>query len=323
MARSFWRSASRVIGISCMAAAFAANAAGEGVLPYPRVVDPAHASKDAIEIFNGFFTAKSNRDAAQLNAYFSRAQMVYIDATLGLAFPTYDAVSKGFADLMPHWPASGRSYPTRIIGDTRSALVAFTDTPELFGGDMRLIAAVDFKDGKIIRWVDYWDGRNFGTATADKLRVPADQYPADLGEKTTGDNASPAMQAAAKKLGNLLLKGDADAVADLFAYDGVFEDMTLHSQLQGVPALKKFLSRAITKLPYGAGASAPVHIVGSNQGGGYEWRPAESFGPALKGGIVALELDHAGRISRFTTVWDGSTISNAKMSELMQLLIEN
>jgi hypothetical protein len=29
------------------------------------------------------------------------------------------------------------------------------DTPELFGGELRILAAVDFADGKIIRWVDY------------------------------------------------------------------------------------------------------------------------------------------------------------------------
>ena len=31
------------------------------------------------------------------------------------------------------------------------------DTPELFGGELRILAAVDFRDGKIVRWVDYWD----------------------------------------------------------------------------------------------------------------------------------------------------------------------
>jgi hypothetical protein len=320
MIRLFWRAAFVMIGVGCLAtgpAVTAANPAAVFVTPYPQVVDPTHASKEVIRLLNGFFTAKSNRDAAKLNAYFSRGQMIYIDATLGRAFPTYAAVSKGFSDLMPNWPATGKSYPTRIIGDSGSAIVTFTDTPELFGGDIRLIAAVDFKEGKIIRWVDYWDGRNFGTTAAAKLKVSADQYPSDLGEKATGENASPAMMAAAKQLNNLFVKGDADAAADMFINDGVFEDMTMHCQIQGLPALKKFLSRAITKLPYGAGSSTPLHVVGSDQGG-----PADGFKPALKGGIVALELNTVGKISRFTTVWDGSTISDAKMSELMQLLIE-
>jgi hypothetical protein len=39
-----------------------------------------------------------------------------------------------FEQYMPKWPPTGLSYPNRISGDMRSALVAFTDTPELFGG---------------------------------------------------------------------------------------------------------------------------------------------------------------------------------------------
>jgi hypothetical protein len=49
---------------------------------------------------------------------------------------------------MPKWPPTGLSYPTRISGDFHSALIALTDTPQLFGGEIRILAAVDFKDGK-------------------------------------------------------------------------------------------------------------------------------------------------------------------------------
>ena len=31
------------------------------------------------------------------------------------------------------------------------------DTSELFGSELRILAAIDFRDGTIIRWVDYWD----------------------------------------------------------------------------------------------------------------------------------------------------------------------
>jgi len=52
---------------------------------------------------------------------------------------------------MPKSPQSGLSYPTRILGDTRSALAAFTDMPELFGGELRILGAADFADGKVDR----------------------------------------------------------------------------------------------------------------------------------------------------------------------------
>jgi hypothetical protein len=42
-----------------------------------------------------------------------------------------------FEMYMPKWPPTGLSYPTRISGDFHSALIAFTDTPELFGGEIR------------------------------------------------------------------------------------------------------------------------------------------------------------------------------------------
>jgi hypothetical protein len=51
--------------------------------------------------------------------------------------------------------ALGLSYPTRISDDTHSALVAFNDRHELFCGEIRILAAVDFKDGKVVRPIDY------------------------------------------------------------------------------------------------------------------------------------------------------------------------
>jgi hypothetical protein len=32
----------------------------------------------------------------------------------------------------------------------------------LFGGDMRVLGAVDVVDGKITRWADYWDTAQIG-----------------------------------------------------------------------------------------------------------------------------------------------------------------
>ena len=55
-----------------------------------------------------------------------------------------------------------------------------TDTPELFGGELRILAAIDFADGKIVRWVDYWDSSAFDDALYAQFRTPAGRFPTDL-----------------------------------------------------------------------------------------------------------------------------------------------
>jgi hypothetical protein len=92
---------------------------------------------------------------------------------------------------MPNWPKSARSYPTRILGDVRSAMILFMSTPELFGAEIRSVSPVDFGHGRRVeRWVDYWDGRHFGTSGVAGLRVPADQFPPDFRESTVGEQAA-------------------------------------------------------------------------------------------------------------------------------------
>jgi hypothetical protein len=115
-----------------------------------------------------------------------------------------------FELYMPKWPPTGLSYPTRISGDTHSALVAFTDTPELFGGEIRILAAVDFKDGKVVRWVDYWDGRSFGVETAAKMRTPPDKLPTNFDYEVASEGASAKIKDVSQKL--------ASAFASLLRY---------------------------------------------------------------------------------------------------------
>jgi hypothetical protein len=68
-----------------------------------------------------------------------------------------------FALFMPKWPAGSGSYPSRIIGDAGSATVFYTDTAGLFGpAEIRAVGVVNFEAGKVVRWIDYWDGRQFG-----------------------------------------------------------------------------------------------------------------------------------------------------------------
>jgi hypothetical protein len=157
---------------------------------YPEVINTSHATPQVAAFFKSYFTAKSEHKPVPTTEHFSEAHLTYIDAALGWPFYSKKSMTDLFEAYMPKWPPAGLSYPTRISGDTHSAVVAFTDTPELFGGEIRILAAIDFKDGKIVRWIDYWDGRSFGTALAAKMRTPPDKFPTNFDYDVASEGAS-------------------------------------------------------------------------------------------------------------------------------------
>src|SRR6516225_3160427 len=221
----------------------------DGGTPYPDIADTSHATAAAAAFFRSFFTAKTSRDIEATHAHFHPEKTAYFDATLGWALPANGDVRKMWEQYMPQWPAGAKSYPTQILGDMTSAVVLVTDTPELFGGEIRTISIADLEDGKMVRLVDYWDGRAFGAELAGSLRVPADAYPHDLGASTVTSRPGP------------VAAGDADRAGELFSYDAVFEDMALRAQLRGQAAIVRYLRRALPGLPY---ARASVrHVAGA------------------------------------------------------------
>ena len=142
---------------------------------FPTIVDTRHANTEAVDLFNRFFATKSRHDSNATMAFISRDLSVYVDATLGWELHGYDALKAVWAQYMPTW-GEGRSYPTRILGEvhggTGSVMVEFTDTPELFGADMRVLGAVDVVDGKITRWADYWDSAAYDSTRFAKMKRP-------------------------------------------------------------------------------------------------------------------------------------------------------
>ena len=291
-----WKPA--LMTLALLTAATAAPAAGDAP-PYPPVTDTAHASQPAAEIFRGFFSAKSRHQPDALMDYFARDKVLYIDASSAGIWPSWAALNKIFTTFMPKWPPSGLSYPTRIYGDEHSALVAFTDTPELFGKELRILGSVSFgPDGKIVRWIDYWDGRS---SLRKNSITPA--YPTDFHDNV--GNATGRIRDVAAQLSGAFAGGDAKAAAAMFSNDAVFEDMALHTQILGRPAIARYLTRALPSLPYGTG-SVLAHVVGSDEGGGYEWLASQPASAPLKRGNTALELDATGKISRFTVIYDSN-----------------
>ncbi|HEY5210761.1 MAG TPA: hypothetical protein VIJ42_15090 [Stellaceae bacterium] len=296
-----------------MAVTFVAAAQADP-LPYPDIADTSHASNAVAAAFRDFFTVKSEHRPDALMSHFAKDKVLYIDATSGGIWPDWAALNKIFTTYMPKWPASGLSYPTRIYGDAHSALVAFTDTPELFGHELRILGAVSFDDqGKIIRWMDYWDGRSAQVKNSIKPTYPTDFHD-DVG------NATGRIHDVAVRLDAAFSAGDAKMAAAMFSNDAVFDDMALHAQILGRRAIERYLARALVALPYGKGATL-AHTVGSDQGGGYEWRPDDSF--PLKRGNTALALDSDGRITRLTTVYDSSLLPDAQYHALVLLSGEN
>jgi hypothetical protein len=282
---------------------------GTGRPPYPSgVTDTSHCTPEAAEIFRGVFTAKSEHDAATFLSYFSTANTVYMDAVLGVALPGLQAVSGFFTQYLPSLPAAAISYPLRIVGDTRSAAVELVDTTAFFGYEIRALSSVTF-DGnrKIIRWVDYWDGRS-----SLQPEVITSGYPTDF--RDSEQNADPAAVQAARALQAAFAAGDAAAAVALMSYDVVHEDMAAHTRVRGQEQARRYYTRALGQLPYGPGA-ALAHADGGRRGGGYEWSAAPAAAP-MRRGHTCLELDQAGKISRLTAIYDSSLLSYAAYQSL-------
>ena len=299
-------------GLFATGTARAATTAGEGTrgLPYPPdVTDTSHCTPEAAAIFRGFFAAKSEHDIPTVMSYFSQANTTYIDASLGVALSSWQAVNSEFSTFTT-LPAAAISYPLRIVGGTRSAAVEFVDTPAFFfGKELRSLSTVTFdSDRKIIRWVDYWDGRS-----SLIQNTIASTYPADF--KDSEQNADPAVVRAAQQLQAAFAAGDAAAAVALMSYDVVHEDMAAHTRVRGQLQAQRYYTRALGQLPYGPGA-ALVHVDGSRQGGGYEWSAAPDAAP-MRRGRTAIELNEAGQVSRLTVIYDSSLLSYAAYQSLV------
>jgi hypothetical protein len=300
-------------GLFATGTARAATTAGKGTqgLPYPPdVTDTSHCSPGAAALFRGFFAAKSRHDITALMSYFSATNVTYIDASLGISLTSRAAVESTFRSAFATAPASAISYPLRIVGDTGSAAIDLVDTPDFFvPQELRALSSVTLDSrGKIVRWVDYWDGRSALIPNAI-----TSSYPADF--KDSEQHADLAVIQAAHKLQAAFAAGDAAAAVALMSYDVVHEDMATHTRVRGQLQAQRYYSRALGLLPYGPGA-ALVHAEGSSQGGGYEWSASPGAAP-MRRGHTCIELDKAGKVSRLTAIYDSSVLSYAAYQSLV------
>ena len=132
-----------------------------------------------------------------------------------------------------------------------------------------------------------------------------------------GDNASPRITSVARRLQDALTKGDVSAATALFSSEAVFEDRTLRTQIVTRSAIERYIGRAASQVPYGTGEKIR-HIVGGDLGGGYEWISATGGDH----GVIALELDVAGLITRASVLYDGRKFTRADRTRLAALALE-
>jgi len=112
-----------LLRVAAAAAVPGAQARAQGALPYPDVADVSHASPGVAANFRGFFNPKSAHDPKALVDRFSKDGGLYIDATSGGIWPTWDSLNAIFTNSLPKIPSAGLSYPIRILGDEKSAPV--------------------------------------------------------------------------------------------------------------------------------------------------------------------------------------------------------
>ncbi|UPK97116.1 hypothetical protein LCI18_008051 [Fusarium solani-melongenae] len=284
-------------------------------LLYPDIADISHATPALVKFLRHYFQAKSRHDADEWIKDFDTSKITYIETVLGLHLNSanFEATTKA---IMATWGADARSYPLRIIGGTHSAVMFFVDTPTMFGSELRGIAAIDMENGKVVRQTDYWDGRR---APLAETRVPESQYPTSFGESDVQRARNPVLQGIVSELHAGLSTGNGSATAALFDVDAVWEDRTTRTLLDGRLAIERYLARAFASLPYGIGATVR-HVVGSEQGGGYEWIGAP--GAAAHHGMTALKLNKAGLITWISPVWDASYASDVAIATLLRFSIE-
>lgn len=282
---------------------------------YPDIADISHATPALVEFLRHYFQTKSRHDVDAWLQDFDTSKIIYIETVLGLSLNPA-SFGASLKPIMASWGEGAVSYPLCIIGDMESAVVFFKDTPEMFGHELRAVAALDMENGKVIRQVDYWDGRR---APLADTKLPDAQYPADLGVSVVQRAPNPVLHGIVSQLHAALSTGNSNAAAALFDVDAVWEDRTTRTLIDGRLAIERYLARACSSLPYGLGATIR-HVVGSVQGGGYEWVGGSDA--AARQGMTALKLNESRLITWISPIWDASYASDDTMKILVGLTIE-
>jgi ketosteroid isomerase-like protein len=260
----------------------------------------------------------ATKTACDLDAtmsYFAPDLVAYVDATLGWDLTGHTALRAVFESCMPDWGPGARSYATEILAGQDSALVVMVDSAELFGEELRVLVAVDFVDGRVVRWVGYWDSSAYDTGLYDQFRGPSGRAPRELEHSAVPSRADPGLMDAAAALQAAFAAGDAATAAAAMHPDVVLVDQALRTQVVGRFEVTRYLDRVLATVPYGEGSTLR-HVVGGPRGGGFEWTAAPDHAHVV--GLSALELGVDGAVTRITTVYDGRQVAPLTTSALLE-----
>jgi hypothetical protein len=189
------------------------------------------------------------------------------------------------------------------------------ESPELFGEELRVLAAVDFVDGRVVRWVGYWDSSAYDTGLYDQFRGPNGSVPGELENSRVPSRADAPISDAAAALQAAFAAGDAAAATATMHPDVVLVDLALRTQVTGRAEVARYLDRVLPTIPYGHG-SRLRRVVGGPRGGGFEWTASPDNGQLV--GISALELDRDGATTRITSVYDGRQVAPLTITALLE-----
>jgi hypothetical protein len=278
-------------------------------------IESRFADAGALPALHDYFARKTAGDLDALVACFAPTAS-YNDATLGWHIAGREAIAAGFGRFVPRWVEAGaESRPTRYLGGLLGGVAAVSASPELLGSDLRALTVIDRRDGRIVRLVDYWDGRHFGRNAAAALRTGDADFPETFGEPLAG---STPFDDDAERIAAALARGDADALAALSCEDVAVEDLTLGVRRHGRPAVAVALGRALEALPWGGGITVR-HVTGGSCGGAVEWTNPRSPVPR---GVLAVGLDDRGRLAELTALWDGSLVGDDQLAVWVRMLLD-
>ncbi len=233
----------------------------------------------------------------------------------------------------------------RVAGDLRYGAVVehvFPRNTFFSSNGITIQSVIDMSGGLISRNVDHWDSRELGQADITgggstggvavpfgavhpggiPLSAPPPAPPGDIALASGVDgraSASPAMIGFVQEFTDALRQGSVGDVLGFFTEDALYVNPVIHQgppfygnfdqtiQVRGLRLLRLLFGAVLDLLPDARGA-APVHVVGSLAGGGFEWKaggPYAQTGLDRSGlvGSTALELSGR-RIRRMSVKFD-------------------
>lgn len=283
------------------------------------------ADADTKRFFASYFDAKTRHQAAEAAAFFTPTA-VYEDEILPVEVRGRQALTDAWTAFLTNLPVGSGSRLRAVYGGGAGAVIDFVDDPELFGAELQALGLVDLEVApsspfghQIGRQVDYWNGRDFGVSNLHGLRsmlgVPATPPRDGRHYQSSVGHATPALDQVVRQLSAALGRGDGAAVAACFAPDGVYEDRTLGLRLAGRHSIESGLAPIVNRLPNGAG-STPHHLVGNDNGGGFDWVAAHDHAQTVNRGLTALTL-RQGEIVELVNLWDASGLTDKEYDTIL------